>query len=105
MIALRLSRKGKKNRPTWRIIVQEKQRSPFSKAIEIVGSVNPHRDPPEAVFKKDRIEYWISKGAQPSATVHNLLVAHHLINAPKQRVVSLKKKSAGQTKDQKSEKK
>ncbi|NBS67896.1 30S ribosomal protein S16 [bacterium] len=74
MIVFRLSRTGKKKQPYFRIVVQDKQRDPWSPAIEIVGNLNPRLEKQDAVLNKERIAYWLSKGAQPSPTVHNLFV-------------------------------
>lgn len=74
MIVFRLSRTGKKKQPYFRIVVQDKQRDPWSPAIEVVGNVNPRLEKKDAVLNKERIAYWLSKGAQPSPTVHNLFV-------------------------------
>ena len=41
--------------------------------VEIVGHYNPRRDPVELVLKRDRVDYWLGKGAQPSETVRSLL--------------------------------
>jgi small subunit ribosomal protein S16 len=73
MLAIRLSRVGKKGQPFFRIIVQEKTLSPKKKATDIVGHYAPSKDPAEIVIKEDRVKEWISKGAQPSDTVAMLL--------------------------------
>lgn len=83
MIVFRLSRTGKKKQPYFRIVVQDKQRDPWSPAIEVVGNVNPRLDKKDAVLNKERIEYWLSKGAQPSPTVHNLFVDLGIVKADK----------------------
>ena len=83
MLAIKLSRVGKKKQPAYRVIVTEKSRDPWGKHNEIVGFYNPMSNPKEIKFKEDRIKYWLSKGAQPSDTVHNLLVNAKLIDAPK----------------------
>ncbi len=49
--------------------------------MEIVGFLNPRKK--ERALKKERILHWISKGAQPSDTVHNLLVTEKIIEGPK----------------------
>ena len=41
--------------------------------VEIVGHYNPRRDPVELVLKRDRVDYWLGQGAQPSETVRSLL--------------------------------
>jgi len=72
MLRIRFARMGKKNKAQFRVVVAEKARAANKKFIEILGHYNPHSK--EKVFKKERIQYWISKGAQPSPTVHNFLV-------------------------------
>jgi len=69
MLRIRLSRVGKKNKAQFRVTVADGHRAPTGKFIEILGHYNPHTK--EKVFKQERIEYWISKGAKPSATIHN----------------------------------
>jgi small subunit ribosomal protein S16 len=71
LLTIRLTRIGKSAQPSFKLILQEKTSSPKGKALEIMGSYNPKSK--EISFKKDRIEYWISKGAQPSSTVAVLL--------------------------------
>jgi small subunit ribosomal protein S16 len=83
MLVIRLTRVGKKNQPTYRVVVQEKARDPWGRSVEILGNYNPRSTPKEFVVKEDRVKYWISKGAQPSPTVHNLLVDAKVIEGPK----------------------
>ena len=83
MLIIRLSRVGKKKRPSYRVVVQDRQRDPWGTSVDIVGNYNPLTSPSTVVFKEDRIKYWLEKGAQPSATVHNLLVTAGLIKGPK----------------------
>lgn len=96
MLVIRLQRTGRKNKATFRLVIQEKQQAPNSKVTEIVGTYNPHlkERKDQIVLKEDRIKHWLSVGAQPSNTVHNMLVEFGLIDAPKKRVVQpkLKKK-------------
>lgn len=92
MLTIRLSRQGRKNQPTYRIVLQEKDWSPSSKVLEILGNVNTRTNPTTVSLKKERISYWISQGAQTSATVHNILVNNDVIKAAKKRVVFGKKK-------------
>lgn len=88
MLAIRLSRIGRKNRPSYRIIVSEKSKDPFGKFLEILGNFDSYLNTCD--IKKDRVEYWISKGAQPSPTVHNLFIDKNIITGSK--VVASKKK-------------
>lgn len=93
MLMIRLARTGRKNTATFRLVLQEKTQAPKSKALENLGSYNPHlKDRKDQLqLNTERIQYWMSKGAQPSATVHNMLVELGVINAPKRRVVALNK--------------
>jgi len=95
MLKIRLARVGKKKRPSYRFIVSDSQKDLYGKALEIVGHYNPFSKVIEV--KKDRILEWIGKGAQPSPTVHNLLVDQNVITGPK--VVASKpgKKKAEET--------
>lgn len=96
MLVIRLQRVGRKNKATFRIVLQEKTKAPISAAHENLGSYNPHlkERADQITLKADRIKYWLSQGAQPSNTVHNMLVEFGVINAPKKRSVQpkLKKK-------------
>ncbi len=72
MLKIRLQRVGKKNAPSFRVVLTEHKSPPQGKFQEILGFYNPRNK--ERKFKEDRIKYWISKGAQPSPTVYNLLI-------------------------------
>ncbi|MGB3478179.1 MAG: 30S ribosomal protein S16 [bacterium] len=67
MVKIRLSRKGKKKVPFYRIVVIDSKKARDGKFIERVGHYDPRSK--ELTLKRDRIEYWISKGAQPTNTV------------------------------------
>ena len=92
MLVIRLTRIGRKNKAAFRLVLQEKIWSPKSKALELLGSYNPHLNPPKPVLKAERIKYWISKGAQPSNTVNNLLINAGVITGAKKKVVKSVKK-------------
>jgi len=94
MVTIRLSRVGKKNHPLFRIVVQDKQKDPYGPALDIVGFYNPHTSPSTVELKEDLIKDWISKGAQPSNTVWNLLVNAGVIEGKKKKSVSISKKRA-----------
>jgi small subunit ribosomal protein S16 len=91
MIVIRFSRVGRKNKPQFRIVVQDNKTAPTGGHIEILGSWDPHQK--QGVFKNERIQYWLSQGAQASDSVHNLLVAQKVIEA-KKRVIKMKKVEA-----------
>lgn len=73
MLAIRLMRTGAKKRPSYRIVVKEKQSKRDGAYLENLGTYNPTREPAEINIKSERIQYWISKGAQPSDTVLRLI--------------------------------
>jgi small subunit ribosomal protein S16 len=81
MLTIRLSRIGKKKKPMYRLIISEKARDPYGRALEILGSYNPFSK--ELQAKKDRIEYWVAKGAQFSPTANNLLLEKNIITGKK----------------------
>jgi small subunit ribosomal protein S16 len=94
MLAIRLQRIGRKNRPSYRVVVSEHKRDLYGKHNEILGNYDPMAQPKVINLKEDRIKYWISVGAQPSATVHNLLVSNNVIDEKKTRAWKPKKKPA-----------
>jgi small subunit ribosomal protein S16 len=73
MLAIRLARVGAKKKPTYRVVVMDKRRARNSKTVEIVGHYNPRPSPMELLLESERIDYWVSKGAQPSDTVRRLI--------------------------------
>lgn len=87
MLTIKLSKIGKKNKKVFRMIISEKGRDPYGNALEILGSYNPYHK--ELQVKAERINYWLSKGAQMTPTVNNLLVGKEIIDG--QKVVASKK--------------
>ena len=77
MLAIKLSKTGKTNKKMFRLIISEKSRDPYGTVLEILGSYNPHSK--ELAAKTDRIKYWLSKGAQMTASVNNLLIEKKII--------------------------
>lgn len=72
MLVIRFQRVGRKNDPAFRIVVCEKRSKPKAGQHEILGSYHPKTK--TTVLKNERILYWISKGAEPSPTAHNLFI-------------------------------
>lgn len=70
---IRLARFGAKKKPTYRLVVIEKDRARNSRAVEIVGHYNPVSKPKEVVIKHDRVDFWTKNGAQLSDTVARLI--------------------------------
>ena len=73
MVSIRLARTGAKKKPSYRVVVMDKRRARDSKNIEIVGFYNPRLEPIEISLKRERIDHWLSVGAQPSETVKRLI--------------------------------
>lgn len=73
MLMIRLSRVGARKQPHYRIVVIEKDRARNGRSIEVVGTYNPRTEPATVVLKKDRVDYWIGKGAQFSDIVAKLV--------------------------------
>ena len=103
MLTIRLSRTGKKKAPQYRIVLMEKHRDPWAPAKEILGNYNPRAQKDGIVLKTERIEYWLSQGAQPSNTVHNLLVNAGLIKEDKKKSVAISNKRAAKIDEKKAE--
>lgn len=72
-VKIRLSRTGKKNAPSYRIVAVDSHSPRDGRPLEILGHYNPSGTPPSFAVKKDRVEYWQSVGAQMSEAVEKLL--------------------------------
>lgn len=70
MLKIRLAQTGKTNRKLYRIVAIEEGKKRNGKVKEILGSVDPLVHPARIMVKTDRIEYWLSKGAQMSDAVN-----------------------------------
>lgn len=93
MLTIRLTRKGKKNQPFFRVVVIDKRRSSKGgRAVEDLGYKNPLTK--KVSINKERALYWISKGAQPSPTIHNLLIAEKIIKEDKIKIFNKSKRAA-----------
>jgi small subunit ribosomal protein S16 len=84
MLTIRLQRHGKKGQPAYRLVVAPSRSKLIAPPTEDLGSYNPLTK--AANFKADRVKHWIEVGAQPSLTVHNLLVKSGVVEAPKKRI-------------------
>lgn len=73
MVRIRLSRRGKKRQPLYRVIVADQKSKRDGRFIEHIGNYNPHTDPPTFNIKEERALHWLSVGAQPSDPVRRLL--------------------------------
>ena len=73
MLMIRLARFGAKKKPTYRVVVIDKERARDSRAVEVVGTYNPIAKPAAVKLKHERIAHWMKNGAQPSDTVARLI--------------------------------
>ncbi len=93
MLIIRLQRVGRKNDPSFRLVVIDSKRAAKSGSfLEIVGSYDARQGQPQ--FKAERIKHWISGGAQVSPTVNNLLVKAKILEGKIVNVIPAKKESA-----------
>ena len=76
MVAIRLRRAGSKKRPFFRIVVTDSRAARDSSFVEILGHYNPRTKPALVDIKRERVDYWIGKGAQPSDSVRTLIARH-----------------------------
>ena len=92
MLAIRLKRVGRTNDPSFRIIVQDHRRAPKKTrgVVEYVGSYDARKGKPQV--NAERIQYWLSQGAQASDTVHNILVDTKVITGKKVNAMNKKTK-------------
>jgi len=70
---IRLSRRGARKQPYYRIVVIEKDRARDGRSVEVVGTYNPRTNPASVELKRERIDYWTGKGAQLSDRVKKLV--------------------------------
>jgi len=103
MLTIRLSRIGKKNKPMYRLVISEKARDPYGRALEILGSYNPYTKDLQA--KAERINHWLSLGAGMSATVNNLLIEKGIVKGEKIKATKVNKKKKEEPKVEKKEEK
>ena len=102
MLKIRLARVGKSNTPIFRLVVAEKSRAVKRENLEILGVYNPTLSSDKFQVNKERVNYWLGKGAQPSLTVNNLLCDFAVL--PKNKKVKITFGKAQKKKDIKAEK-
>jgi small subunit ribosomal protein S16 len=72
-VSIRLRREGARNRPYYKVVVADSRSPRDGKFIEILGTYDPKKPDHNSTLKLDRIDHWISQGAQPSDTVRSLI--------------------------------
>ena len=78
---IRLARVGARKQPHYRVVVIEKDRARNGRSVEVVGTYNPRTTPASLNLKRDRIDHWVSKGAQLSDRVGKLVAAQPVAEA------------------------
>ena len=73
MLMIRLSRTGARKQPQYRVVVIEKERARNGRPVEVVGTYNPRTNPASIELKRERIDYWVSKGAKMSDRVGKIV--------------------------------
>jgi small subunit ribosomal protein S16 len=80
MLVVRMRKAGSKKRPFFRVVVTDSRTARDSSFVEIVGHYNPRTKPAKVTIDRERIGYWVGKGAKLSDTVRTLLARH--VTAP-----------------------
>lgn len=89
MLRIRLQRTGRNHETTFRIVLTDSQNSTKSgKYLEMLGNYDPRKK--GEVINSERILHWISKGAKPTDTLHNLLIEKKIITGKKVNVLPKK---------------
>jgi small subunit ribosomal protein S16 len=73
VLMIRLSRTGARKQPQYRVVVIEKERARNGRPVEVVGTYNPRTSPASIELKRERIDYWVSKGAKLSDRVSKIV--------------------------------
>lgn len=78
MVVLRLRREGSKNHPVFRMVAADSRAARDGRFIEVLGNYDPKKTEQKLRAKLDRVQYWLSQGAKPSARLYELLKKQHL---------------------------
>jgi small subunit ribosomal protein S16 len=73
LLSIRLTRRGAKKKPFYRIVVTEARSKRDGRFVENLGYYDPCRTPAEIKIDRERVDYWMERGAQPSDTVRSLI--------------------------------
>ena len=76
MLSIRMTRVGSKKKPYFRVVVTEGRSALQSSFVENLGTYNPRSKPAQVAINKERVQFWIGKGARPSDSVRTLLAKH-----------------------------
>ncbi|HOI09665.1 MAG TPA: 30S ribosomal protein S16 [Myxococcota bacterium] len=73
MVKLRLARFGAKKNPFYRIVAMDSQGKRDGRYIEQLGTYDPKQNPPAVTLNAERVQYWLSVGAQPTEAVERMI--------------------------------
>jgi small subunit ribosomal protein S16 len=76
MLVIRMRRVGTTKKPYFRVVVTEGRTALQSSFVENLGTYNPRTKPAKVELNKERVQYWLQKGARPSDSVRTLLAKH-----------------------------
>ena len=92
MLKIRLQRTGKRGQAYFRVVVLEHTKKPKGKFLELLGNYDPHKK--EFKVDMERVNHWVSNGAQVSPTLHNMFVDMNILSGEKVKAWKPKKGSA-----------
>ncbi len=81
-VRVRLTRVGNRRNPIWRVVVADQRSARDGRSIETLGHYNPQTEPSTIVIDRERLDYWLERGAQPTGTVKKLVRAPNTAVAP-----------------------
>ncbi|MGD1147146.1 MAG: 30S ribosomal protein S16 [Thermoanaerobaculaceae bacterium] len=73
MLMIRLRRMGSNRRPVYRVVVSDRRKTPTAAVLEEIGFYNPRSVPVDVRINRERVDFWVARGAQLSPTVKSLL--------------------------------
>ena len=76
MLSIRMTRVGSKKKPFFRVVVTEARSALQSSFVENLGTYNPRTKPAQVALNKERVNFWLGKGAKPSDSVRTLFAKH-----------------------------
>ena len=76
MLSIRMTRVGSKKKPYFRLVVTEARTALQSSIVENLGTYNPRTKPAQVDVNKERVQYWLGKGAKPSDSARTLLAKY-----------------------------
>ena len=72
-VKIRMTRKGNRHNPFYRIVVADERTPRDGRFIEIVGTYDPTKDPAAVKLELERVDYWVGHGAKPTQTVSEII--------------------------------